>query len=83
MNEEKNPLILPKFKEGIILDDENEVLFSYDLTVDNEINYTTEGKLVEVCSEMAEEIESHYGIRVGDYGIEVKDIVHHLGDVVA
>ncbi len=81
MNE--NILILPKFKEGIILDQENEALFSYDLNIDNEINYTTEGKLVEICSEMAKEIESYYGIRVGDYGVEVKDIVHHLGDVVA
>lgn len=83
-NINNSPLIIPDFNEGIILDSENGVLLSYDLTTDNEINYTTEGKLMEVCSEMAGKIESHYGISVSDYGVEIKDVDYgDLGDIIA
>lgn len=70
----ENILILKQYNEAIMLDRDNDILLSYELTPSCQINYTTEGKLVEVCTEMANEIEGYFGIRVIDYGVVIRDL---------
>jgi hypothetical protein len=69
-----NTLILKKFNEAVVIDRDNDSLLGYELDAFGEIDYSTEGKLVVVCSEMAGEIEGWFGIRVCDYGVLVKDV---------
>ena len=67
-------LILEKFNEAVVIDGDNGVLLGYELDTFGEIDYSTEGRLVEVCSEMASEIEGWFGIKVVDYGVLVRDV---------
>ncbi len=67
-------LILKEFNEAVVIDRDNEILLGYELDAFGEIDYSTEGRLVEVCSEMASEIEGWFGIRVCDYGVLVRDV---------
>lgn len=69
-----NTLILKKFNEAVVIDRDNDVLLGYELDVFGEIDYTTEGRLVEVCSQIASEIEGWFGIKVVDYGVLVRDL---------
>lgn len=69
-----NTLILKKFNEAVVIDRDNDVLLGYELDAFGEIDYSTEGKLVVVSSQMASEIEGWFGIKVVDYGVLVRDV---------
>jgi len=67
-------LILKEFHEAVVIDRDNDILLGYELDSFGKIDYSTEGRLVEVCSEIASEIEGWFGIRVVDYGVSVRDL---------
>ena len=71
-------LILEKFNEAVVIDRDNGVLLGYELDTFGEIDYSKEGRLVEVCSQMASEIEGWFGIRVCDYGVLVRDVEYRF-----
>ena len=66
--------ILKEFNEAVVIDRDNDILLGYELDAFGDIDYSTEGRLVVVSSQMAGEIEGWFGIMVRDYGVLVRDL---------
>lgn len=66
-------LYVPRFREVIMLDKRKKQIFSAELTKYNKIVPESKGLLVEVCQEIADQIESHFKIKVQDFGINVRN----------
>lgn len=55
---------------GIVLDEDNKLLLSYDLLSNGEINAHTEGILKELDIDIANEVNKHFNISLADYGVD-------------
>ena len=65
-------LIIKRSDLAIELSLQDHCLYSYDC-IDSKINKTTKGRLSVVSHELYVAIESHFGIVLAEYGVEVKD----------
>lgn len=63
---------IEKYNLAIKKDEENKLLFAYDLR-NNEIQEHTEGILKEVNQEIADLIQQRFDINLSDYGLKVVD----------
>lgn len=70
-------LLMQNFNCAIFIDDDNECIFMYDIC-GSEVLAHTEGKLKEVCKEMAEEITNNSNINLLDYGVEIIEEKYQL-----
>lgn len=68
---QKNNYINKTHKIGIVLDEDNKLLLSYDLLSNGEINTRTEGILKELDRDIADEVNKHFNISLVDYGVDV------------
>lgn len=57
----------------IKVDEENELLFAYDIIESAFINYESEGILTEVNAEIALKIKKELNIDIADYGVSICD----------
>lgn len=69
--------LMQNFNCAIFVDDDNECIFMYDIC-GSEVLAHTEGKLKEVCKEMAEEITNNSNINLLDYGVEIIEEKYQL-----
>lgn len=74
MSEKRNEtlLIIKRPDHAIELSLKDHCLYSYEYQ-DGEIMQATKGRLSVVSSELSSAIESHFGIALKEYGVEVKD----------
>ena len=63
-------LIIKEYLTAIKLDEENKLLFAYDIK-DNIINEQSEGILSEVNEVMYQKISSHFHIKPEDFGVQI------------
>ena len=63
-------LIIKEYLTAIKLDEENKLLFAYDIK-DNIINEQSEGILSEVNEVMYQKIASHFHIKPEDFGVQI------------
>jgi len=63
-------LIIKEYLTAIKLDEENNLLFAYDIK-DNIIDEKSEGILSEVNELMYQKIASHFNIKPEDYGVSI------------
>ena len=75
--EDNNYFLMPNFNCAIFIDDDNECIFMYDIC-GGEVLAHTEGKLKEVCKEMAKEIANNSNINLLDYGVEIIEDKYQL-----
>lgn len=74
-------LTMKKFHTVVTVDKEDGIILGYDINQENdEPLLHTEGKIKEICKEMASEIEKHFDIKVKDFGV---DIIEEIYDVDA
>lgn len=66
-------LIIKKYLTAIKLDEENKLLFAYDIK-DNSLDEQSEGILIEVNAVIYQKIASYFQIKPEDYG------VYYVGD---
>jgi len=67
-------LKIPNHGMAISLDKENKCLMSYDYVANSDtITHETEGILMEVCSEIYDDIADHFSIDPSEYGLEKID----------
>ena len=66
-------LIIKEYLTAIKLDDENKLLFTYDIK-DNSLDEQSEGILIEVNAVIYQKIASYFQIKPEDYG------VYYVGD---
>ena len=64
------PLIIKEYLTAIKLDEENNLLFAYDIK-DNIIDEQSEGILSEVNELMYQKIASYFQIKPEDYGVSI------------
>jgi hypothetical protein len=64
------PLIIKEYLTVIKLDEENKLLFAYDIK-DNIIDEQSEGILSEVNEVMYQKIASYFQIKPEDYGVSI------------
>ena len=64
------PLIIKEYLTAIKLDEENKLLFAYDIK-DKIIDEQSEGILREVNEVMYQKIASYFQIRPEDYGVQI------------
>ena len=64
------PLIIKEYLTAIKLDEENKLLFAYDIK-DNIIDEQSEGILSEVNELMYQKISSHFHIKPEDFGVQI------------
>ena len=64
------PLIIKEYLTAIKLDEDNKLLFAYDIK-DSIINEQSEGILSEVNEVMYQKIASYFHIKPEDYGISI------------
>jgi len=64
------PLIVKEYLTAIKLDEENKLLFAYDIK-DNIINEQSEGILSEVNEVMYQKISSYFHIKPEDFGVHI------------
>ena len=64
------PLIVKEYLTAIKLDEENKILFAYDIK-DNIIDEQSEGILSEVNEMMYQKIASHFHIKPEDFGVQM------------
>lgn len=64
------PLIIKEYLTGIKLDEENQLLFTYDIK-DKIIDEQSEGILSEVNELMYQKIVSHFHIKPEDFGVRI------------
>jgi len=66
------------------LDEDNELIMLYDLGMGGDlICKRNEGALRIVCPEIGQKVEEHFKIDLKDYGVEVKEEVISLEDMIA
>ncbi len=65
-------MIVQKYQQAIEIDHSDRCIYMYDYLSGEIINHT-QGKLVCVNPELSSAIESHFGIALKEYGVEVKD----------
>lgn len=63
-------LIIKEYLTAIKLDEENQLLFAYDIK-DNLIDEQSEGILSEVNEVMYQKIASHFHIKPEDFGVQM------------
>jgi len=68
---QKNNYVNKTHKTGIVLDEDNKLLLSYDLLSNGEIDTHTEGILKELNKDIADETSKHFDISLADYGVDV------------
>jgi len=68
------PLIIKEYFTAIKLDEDNKLLFAYDIK-DKIIDEQSEGILSEVNELMYQKISSYFKIRPEDYGVSIDDTV--------
>ncbi|MDY0365909.1 MAG: hypothetical protein RBQ81_08635 [Arcobacteraceae bacterium] len=68
------PLIIKEYLTAIKLDEDNKLLFAYDIK-DNIIDEQSEGILREVNELMYQKIASYFQIKPEDYGVFINDRV--------
>ena len=66
------PLIIKEYLTAIKLDEENNLLFAYDIK-DNIIDEQSEGILSEVNELMYQKIASYFQIKPEDFGVSIGD----------
>ena len=64
------PLIIKEYLTAIKLDEENKLLFAYDIK-DNIINEQSEGILSEINEVMYQKISSYFQIKPEDFGVQM------------
>ena len=64
------PLIIKEYLTAIKLDEENKLLFAYDIK-DNLIDEQSEGILSEVNEVMYQKISSYFHIKPEDFGVQM------------
>lgn len=64
------PLIIKEYLTAIKLDEENKLLFAYDIK-DNIIDEQSEGILSEVNEVMYQKIASYFNIKLEDFGVQM------------
>ena len=65
-------MIVQKYQQAIEIDHSDRCIYMYDY-LRGEIVKHTQGKLVCANPELSNAIESHFGIVLAVYGVEVKD----------
>lgn len=68
------PLIIKEYLTAIKLDEENKLLFAYDIK-DSIMDEQSEGILSEVNELMYQKIASYFNIKPEDYGVSIGDRV--------
>ena len=63
-------LIIKEYLTAIKLDEENKLLFAYDIK-DNIINEQSEGILSEINEVMYQKIASYFHIKPEDFGVQI------------
>lgn len=70
---ENTILVIKEFNTAIKIEDG--VIYGYDLNGDD-VLFETEGKMTQVCVEIAEAIEDFYKIKLKDYNVAViEDVI--------
>ena len=64
------PLIIKEYLTAVKLDEENKLLFAYDIK-DNIIDEPSEGILSEVNELMYQKISSHFHIKLENFGVQI------------
>ena len=64
------PLIIKEYLTAIKFDEENKLLFTYDIK-DNIIDEQSEGILSEVNELMYQKISSHFHIKPENFGVQI------------
>ena len=64
------PLIIKEYLTAIKLDEDNKLLFAYDIK-DKIIDEQSEGILSEVNELMYQKIASHFQIKLEDFGVQI------------
>ena len=64
------PLIIKEYLTAIKLDEDNKLLFAYDIK-DKIIDEQSEGILSEVNELMYQKISSHFHIKPEDFGVQI------------
>ena len=64
------PLIIKEYLTAVKLDEENKLLFAYDIK-DSIIDEQSEGILSEVNEVMYQKIASYFHIKLEDFGVQI------------
>ena len=70
--QKRDQAILIRYDQAIELSYKDHTLYIYDC-IDSKIVKNTQAKLRAVNYELSLKIESHFGIALKDYGVEIKD----------
>lgn len=70
--QKRNQTLLVRSEQAIELSHKDHSLYIYDC-IDSKIVKNTQAKLREVNYELSLKIESHFGITLADYGVEILD----------
>lgn len=65
-------MIVQMYQQAIVISQKERCLYLYDY-IAHKIIKSSKGRLLCTNSELAKMLESHFGIALADYGVEVKD----------
>jgi hypothetical protein len=71
----KSDLIIKEHKIAVRVDEENNLLYAFDLDLDNNVDESSEGILNYVNAELANKIEDSLGISISKYGVAITECV--------